>query len=135
MLPFYIYNTANGQVLGTGSYDERGDGATTRAVGAGVIVPATEYAPGGVRTARPVFNPAIALDKSAIIANATDAATLSAIPSGSVVRVHKDQDQFPRAVMTITDGTLVLRVDTAGRYRITVSNFPTQDAVFTVTAT
>lgn len=136
MINFYVYDTANGRVLGVGSYDETGDGAAGRALGLGVINPATEYAPGGVKTARPTFNlSTLLLDKSTIIANATDAATISGIPVGTLAQVFKDPQTRPRAAGVISDGNIVLRVDTPGTYRVKLSGFPTQDHTFVVNAT
>lgn len=136
MLTFYLYETSTGRVLALGAYDERADGAAARSVGVGVINPATQYAPAGVVTARPTFNFAtLLLDKAAILANAVDAATVSGIPAGTVARIFKDQDQYPRAAGVINDGTLQLRVDTAGRYLIVLANFPTQEHTFSVVAT
>lgn len=136
MIQFYVYDTATGRVLGTGSYDERGDGAAARAIVAGVINSATEYAPGGVKTARPTFNlVTLLLDKTAILADATDTATLTGVPVGTLIKVFKDAEAFPRSVVTVNDGTLLLRVDAAGVYRLQLSNFPTQDYAFTVAAT
>lgn len=134
MINFYYYDTANGRVLATGSYDERGDGAAARAVGSGLINPATEYAPGGVKTARPVFNPAPTIDKLAIAADTIDGATIANIPAGTVAKIYKDQDALPRAAIVITDGSLVLKVDTAGLYQVQLTNFPAQDVTFTVRA-
>ncbi len=136
MINFYLYETSSGRVLALGSYDERGDGAAARTVAGGVINPLTQYVPAGVVTARPTFNLAtLLLDKQAILANAVDTATISGIPNGSIVKVYKDQDAFPRAILTIADGTLQLRVDTAGAYQIVISNFPTQQHTFNVVAT
>lgn len=135
MLNFYLYETATGRVLATGNYDERGDGAAARTVASGVINAATQYAPAGVVTARPTFNLAtLLLDTQAIVANAVDQATVSGIPAGTLAKIYKDQDQFPRAAVVIADGTLQLRADTAGRYLIRLSNFPTQEHTFVVVA-
>lgn len=134
MLQLYLYDTSNGRVLAKGSYDERGDGAAARALVLGAIDASTEYAPAGVKTARPVFS-GLALDKAIIVANAVDGATLSGIPNGAVARIYKDGESTPRAAATVSDGSLLLKADTAGVYRIVLSNFPTQDASFTVTAT
>lgn len=134
MLQFYIYNSATGQVLARAFYDEIGDGAAARAVGTGIINPSTEYAPAGVKTARPVFVN-LALDKLVIAADGIDGATITNVPASTVVKVFKDQDKFPRGVVTVNDGSFVLKVDTAGTYRLVLSNFPTQDATFTVQAT
>lgn len=136
MINFYVYDSDTGRVLGTGSYDERGDGAANRALKIGVINADLEYAPGGVKTPRPTFNPlTLLLDKTAILANGVDAATISGVPAGTTVKVFKDSDAFPRGVAVVNDGTLVLRVDTAGVYRLVLENFPTQVTSFTVTAT
>ena len=136
MINFYYYDTATGRVLATGSYNEIGDGAAARALASGIIDPVREYAPGGVRTARPTFNLAtLLLDKSTILANGVDSATFTGVPAGTVAKVFKDQDTLPRGVTTVNDGTLVLRVDTAGVYHVLFMNFPTQDATFKVTAT
>jgi hypothetical protein len=136
MLQFFIYDTATGRVLGVGTYDERGDGAAARGVAVGTINPDVEYAPGGVKTARPVFNLlTLLLDKTTLVANGVDMATISGIPNGTVVEVFKDQDVFPRGVATVTDGSLQLRVDAAGVYRIVLENFPTQSYAFQVVAT
>lgn len=136
MINFYLYESSTGRVLATGSYDERGDGAAARSVAAGAINPATQYAPAGVVTARPTFNFAtLLLDKQNIVANAVDTATVSGIPGGTIAKIYKDQDEFPRAIVTVSDGTLLLRVDTAGSYLIVLSNFPTQQHTFRVLAT
>lgn len=135
MINFYYYDTATGRVLATGGYEERGDGAAARALGSGVIVPATEYAPGGVKTARPVFAPALAIDKLTILANAVDGATITNIPAGTTAKIYKDGDSLPRAAILINDGTLLLQADSAGSYQIVFSKFPTQDTTFTVSAT
>lgn len=135
MINFYYYDTATGRVLATGGYEERGDGAAARALGSGVISPASEYAPGGVKTARPVFAPALAIDKVTITANAIDGATITNIPAGTTVKVFKDGDSVPRAAVLVNDGSLLLQADSAGSYQIVLSKFPTQDATFTVTAT
>jgi hypothetical protein len=136
MLSVYVYNTANGQVLGRGSYQEAGDGASARAVAFGNINPTTQYAPGGVITARPTFNLAtLVINKLAILADSTDSATISGVPNNTLVRVFKDQDASPRAAGVVTDGTAVLRVDTPGTYQVVLSNFPTQEYTFTVVAT
>lgn len=135
MLNFYLYETSTGRVLAVGAYDERGDGAAARSIGSGTINPATQYAPAGVVTARPAFNLAtLLLDKQNIVANAVDTATVSGIPAGTIAKIYKDQDEFPRAIVTIADGTLLLRVDTAGVYLIVLSNFPTQQHTFKVVA-
>ena len=135
MINFYLYDSDSGRVLGTGTYDERGDGATNRAVKAGTINPDTEYAPGGVKTARPTFNlTTLLLDKQNIVANGVDQATISGVPAGTVVKVFKDEDKFPRGAATVNDGSVSLRVDTAGAYRIVLENFPTQVTSFTVLA-
>lgn len=134
MIPFYIYDTGNGRILALGSYDERGDGAAARAVAAGTINPTTEYAPGGVKTARPTVT-SITLNKTTIVGNGVDTCTFSGIPTGAQVAIYKDQDFLPRAVGVITDGTLVLTVDAVGSYAIVFSGFPVQEVRFTVTAT
>jgi hypothetical protein len=135
MLNFYYYDTATGRVLARGSYDERGDGAAARAIAVGTINPSTEYAPAGVKTARPLFAPALAIDKLAILADATDQATISNITAGTIAKIYKDQDALPRAVATVNDGALAVRADTAGAYLIVLSNFPAQEQSFTVQAT
>lgn len=136
MLNFYLYETSTGRVLGVGAYDERGDGAAARSVASGEINPATQYAPAGVVTARPTFNFAtLVIDKQTIAANAIDAATVSGVPAGTIARIFKDQDRYPRAAGVINDGTLQLKVDTAGRYLIVLTNFPTQEHTFAVVAT
>jgi len=135
MINLYIYDTGSGRVLGVGTYDERGDGAAARAIAVGSIVPALEYAPAGVKTARPTFNLAtLLLDKPNIVANAVDSATVSGVPNGTTAKIYKDQEIFPRSVAVITDGSVVLRAEVAGVYRIVLENFPTQDTTFTVTA-
>jgi hypothetical protein len=134
MLNIYLYNTATGQVLATAGYDERGDGAAARTLVLGTINPLTEYAPAGVKTARPVFSPALTIDKFAITADAVDSATISNIPAGTVAKIFKDGDSVPRAAATVNDGSLVLQVDTAGQYKIVLSNFPRQDTTFIVVA-
>lgn len=135
MINFFYYDTATGRVLATGAYDDRGDGAAARAIGSGAINPATEYAPAGVKTARPVFNPALVLDKLLILADAADGATVTNIPAGTVAKIFKDTDSVPRGAIVVADGSLVLRADSAGSYQIVLSNFPTQEQVFTVLAT
>lgn len=136
MIHLFIHDTTTGRVLGTGSYDERGDGAAGRAIRAGQINPLTQYAPGGVITARPTFNlELLTIDKTGILANAVDSATVSGIPADTVVKVFKDQDAVPRGVATVNDGTLVLRVDTVGVYTIELENFPIQATRFQVSAT
>lgn len=136
MINFYIYDAATGRVLGVGAYDERGDGAASRTLVVGTINADTEYAPGGVKAPRPTFDLlTLALDKETILANGVDTATLSGVPVGTLAKVFKDQDTFPRAVTTVNDGALLLRVDTAGVYRIVLSNFPAQEHAFTVIAT
>lgn len=135
MINFYYYDTATGRVLATGSYDDRGDGAAARAIAAGPINPATEYAPAGVKTARPLFAPALVIDKLAIVADAVDGATITNIPVGATAKVFKDGDALPRAAIVVSDGSLVLRTDSAGSLLIVLSNFPTQEQTFTVHAT
>ncbi len=135
MLNFYYYDSPTGRVLALGSYEERGDGATLRAIGGGLINPATEYAPNGVKTSRPMFAANVALDKQTIVADTIDGATISNIPAGTVAKVYKDGDALPRSAIVVNDGSLVLRVDSAGTYQIVLSNFPTQDASFQVHAT
>jgi len=135
MINFYYYDTGTGRVLATGSYEERGDGAAARALGSGVILPATEYAPGGVKTARPLFAPALAIDKLSILANVIDGATVINIPAGTVAKIYKDGDSLPRAAIVINDGSLLLQADSAGSYQVVFSNFPKQETTFTVTAT
>lgn len=135
MINFYYYDTATGRILATGAYEERGDGAAARALAVGTISPSTQYAPGGVKTTRPVFSPALAIDKATITADMVDGATVSNIPAGSVVKVFKDGDAVPRAAVTVNDGSLVLQSDSAGTYQIVITNFPTQEVSFTVVAT
>lgn len=134
MINFYYYDTATGRVLAIGGYEERGDGAPARALGSGVISPASEYAPGGVKTARPEFSPALAIDKLSITADAVDGATVTNIPAGTTAKVFKDGDSVPRAAILVNDGTLLLQADSAGSYQIVFSKFPTQDTTFTVVA-
>ena len=134
MIQFYIYDTANGRVLARGGYDESGDGAATRSIGMGPIDPSIQYVPAGVKTTRPLFTN-LSLDKTSILADTVDGATITNVPAGTVVKVFKDAEKFPRGVVTVADGTFVLKVDTAGVYRITLINFPNQDATFTVNAT
>jgi len=135
MINFYYYDTATGRVLAIGSYEERGDGAAARALGSGVISPASEYAPGGVKTARPVFAPALAINKLSITADAVDGATITNIPAGTVAKIYKDGDALPRAAIVVNDGSLLLQADSAGSYQLVFSNFPRQETTFTVQAT
>lgn len=133
MLQLYVYETSTGRVLAQGFYDERGDGATARSIGLGSISPATEYVPAGVKTARPVV--AMAINKNTVIANGVDSVTITLIPVGSRVSIFKDQDQLARAVVTVSDGTLVATFDTTGVYTLVIALFPNVEVSFTVTAT
>lgn len=134
MLNLYFYDTATGRVLGTGSYNEVGDGATARALVVGLIDPATEYAPGGVKTARPTFSTVVA-DKLSFLANGVDGVTFTGVPANTVAKIFKDQELLPRGITTVNDGTLVLRAEAAGVYRVLFMNFPTQDMTIQVSAT
>lgn len=87
---------------------------------------ATHYVANGEIVERPAF-PA-AFDKLSIVADGADAATLSPLPAGALVRV----DRTPYAVQ---DGSLVIRATTGGTYHVTCTNWPCRDFAAAVTAT
>jgi len=135
MFNFYLYESTTGRVLATAAYDERGDGAAagTRVIATGTIAALTEYAPGGVKTARPVV--AMAINKGTVIANGVDSVTITLIPVGAKVSIFKDQDQLARAIVTVNDGTLTATFDSPGLYTLFVASFPNVEVSFTVSAT
>lgn len=135
MLPLYIYETSTGRVLAAGTYDERGDAAASaRVLAFGAIDPATEYAPAGVKTARPRVTTML-INKQSVLANGADSVSITVIPVGSKVSVFKDAEDFARAIVTVNDGTLVATFEAAGNYRILVRLFPNVDVTFLVSAT
>lgn len=135
MFNFYLYESTTGRVLATAIYNNEGDGAAagTRIIAVGEIKPSTEYAPGGVKTQRPVV--AMAINKSTVVANGVDSVTITLIPVGAKVSIFKDQDALARAIVTVNDGTLIATFDTPGLYTLFITLFPNVDVLFTVTAT
>lgn len=70
------------------------------------------------------------LDKTSIIADGVDAATLSGLPNPSTVTLLNDYTET-----IVTDGTLVFTADVPGKYRLKVDAFPYLDTEFTIDAT
>jgi hypothetical protein len=90
----------------------------------------THYALDGALTARPL--PACTLDKTTIIADGLDTATLSGIPAGSSVRVT---DSNGTTDYTVNDGAMEITADEPGTITITVTPaFPYKPLTVTVTA-
>jgi hypothetical protein len=89
-----------------------------------------QYVSGGALTARPASP--CTLDKPTVLANGTDTATISSIPSGAVATIT---DANGTATHTITDGVIELTGDDAGTIRVTVVLFPYLDWTATVTLT
>jgi hypothetical protein len=75
---------------------------------------------------------AAAIDKTAISANGTDAATLSGLPNPSTVTVINPDGSISRS--PVTAGTFALTATAAGLYRLYVDAFPATDFQTAVTA-
>jgi hypothetical protein len=135
MIPFFLYESTTGRVLATATYDERGDGAAagTRVIAAGEIEPLTEYAPNGVKTDRPRV--VMAINKTTVIGNGVDSATITMIPVGSLVSIYSGNEEFATATVTVNDGTLTMTFNAAGPYRVLVRLFPNVDTYFQVQVT
>lgn len=72
-------------------------------------------------------NPAT-IDKTILTANGVDQATISNLPTPTVVKVNGD-------TYTVTDGTFEFTIDLPGTYPIIVDSFPYLTKEFEVTAT
>lgn len=91
----------------------------------------THYISGSDVLVRPSFS--LALSKSTIIANGTDKATLTGVPSGATVTMDRIGGGSRSAV---ADGTTVeIAASLPGSYVLTVSKWPYRDEVFTLAAT
>ena len=86
----------------------------------------TQYIDNGVITDRPSMN--LSVDKTTIVANGTDEATISNIPSGATATCEGES-------LTIDDGELVFTADTAGIYTIKFECWPYLDEEVTINAT
>lgn len=76
---------------------------------------------------RPV-NPTT-IDKTTVIADGEDTATLSNVPTGTLVSVLETEQR-----VRVKDGELLFGVDTPGTYTLECKCFPYLDVVFTVEA-
>jgi hypothetical protein len=85
----------------------------------------TDYVLGGTVTPRPTLP---AFDKTSILANGTDTATLSTLPDPCAVTVNGVE-------FSITGGTLELDADYPGTYRVEIRQFPYRDFVQEIIAT
>jgi hypothetical protein len=131
------YQVSNGQITGSLMYSGEPGSANANVPGdiasvAGAYNGNTTYiatTSGGTPTptARPAMG--ITLDKTTIIANGTDTATFSGVPSGASVVIDGG------AAETITDGTLELSTATAGTYTFAFTNFPMLPMNFEIIAT
>ena len=130
MTPFFIYDSSNVRIIGTGNYDERGDNVlpANRKSGSGAVNPAGQYAPAGVVTARPPM--AATVDKSIMLGNGIEVATFLGIPVGAVVSVQANSDLYPRSSVLVSDGTLLLKISSPGSYTVTITLFPSMDQHF-----
>lgn len=128
----FVYHVATGRILASADYDDATDGgpAGARAAAFGQVDPATHYAPAGVVTNRPL-NPT-GLDKTQVIGNEADTATLTGVPNPSVVKVQAVLELQAPTLIDVTDGTLPLTFNRAGSYDIFVQSFPAQDAKFSI---
>ena len=89
------------------------------------------YVVRGIATLRPSFS--LALSKNTIIANGTDNANLTGVPSGAVVTMERSGGG---SISVTADGTTVeITATMPGNYLVTVSKWPYRDEVFTVAAT
>lgn len=134
MIEFYLYDSDSGRVLATGQYDELGDGALARSLKGGHIDPATQYAPGGVITARAPAS-TIALDKTTVAADGIDKVRVSNVPNPSTVFVALVGDAVSRATRRVTDGFAEITFPAVGQWRIDVKSFPVMDTSYYVNAT
>jgi hypothetical protein len=130
----FVYHVASGRILASADYDEATDGgpAGARAAALGLVDPSTHYAPAGVITARPAN--ATGLDKTSVVADELDVATLTGVPNPSVVTVRAITELQVPASVDVTDGTLALTFNRTGSYEVSVQSFPAQDAKFHLTA-
>lgn len=93
--------------------------------------PENDYISGGVLVARPSFS--LALSKSTIVADGTDKANLTGVPSGAVVTMERSGGGSRSAT---ADGTTVeITATMPGNYVVTVSKWPYRDGVFGIAAT
>jgi hypothetical protein len=78
-----------------------------------------------------VARPPLAFDTTEIAADKVDAATLTGLPDPCEVRINRED-------YTVTGGTLTLRADLPGSYRVEISDrdaFPAQAVEATITVT
>jgi hypothetical protein len=78
-----------------------------------------------------VERPPLAFDKTEIAADETDAAILTGLSDPCRVRINRED-------YTVTGGTLTLRADLPGAYRVEISDrdaFPAQALATTITVT
>lgn len=85
----------------------------------------TDYVLAGIVTPRPVLP---GFDKTSILADGTDTATLSGLPDPCIVHVNG-------ATHSITGGTLELDADYPGIYQVEIREFPYRDFIQEITAT
>ncbi|MFV3131961.1 hypothetical protein [Niveispirillum sp. KHB5.9] len=84
-----------------------------------------DYVVSGTITPRPILPQ---FDKTSILADGTDIATLSGLPDPCTVLVNGEEH-------TITGGTLELDADYPGTWRVEIRHFPYRDFVQEITAT
>jgi hypothetical protein len=137
----YVVFDATGRILGSGHCADADLGLQPNGWPAGAAVlqvaaatdPNLNYVTGEPPTqgvaARPTFSGS--LDKTAISANGTDAATLSGLPNPTTVTLTGPQG---RNTYTVTDGSFALTTAWPGAYRIDIDPFPQLPASFTVNA-
>lgn len=85
----------------------------------------TDYVLAGAVTPRPTLP---AFNRTSILANGTDTATLSGLPDPCAVTVNG-------VAHSIVGGTLELDADYPGTYRVEIRQFPYRDFVQEITAT
>jgi len=128
-----FYNSGTGEIEGIISCSDSALSANVsgRSYVNGGYDAETYYISGTTPTLRPSFS--LALSKNTIIANGTDNANLTGVPSGAVVTMERSGGG---SISVTADGTTVeITATMPGNYLVTVSKWPYRDEVFTVAAT
>lgn len=127
-----FYNSSTGEITGNLVCDDSALSVNTsgKSYVTGLYNPDTHYISGTTPTVRPSFS--LSLSKSTIVANNTDYANLTGVPSGATVKLARIG-----ASKTITaDGTtIIIKTPLPGSYTVTVNKFPYLEGVVNLVAT
>lgn len=132
MKKFIVYRTATGEILRTGSAPD--DMIAIQAIAGETVIEGTanditQYIAAGVVTNKPPMG--CTIDKTTMIANGVEVATISGVPNPTTARVSGPAS----STATVTDGTLQLTFDLPGTYKVALTSLNKLPQEFTINAT